>query len=41
MKFYKSRMMARLKKENLLDQVTDEIQEIMDDLDGQEATESC
>lgn len=41
MKFYKERMIARLTKEGLADQITPEIIAIMDNLDGQEATASC
>ena len=41
MKFYKSLMMERLEKEGRIDQVNEEIEGIMDNLDGCEASESC
>jgi hypothetical protein len=41
MKFSKSRMIQRLTEEGRADQITDEILEIMDDLDGRDADASC
>ena len=41
MKFSKDLMVARLTREGLADQITDEIEAIMDNLDGQEASASC
>ncbi len=41
MKFSKAKMMARIEKAGMLDMVDDEAREIMDNLDGQEATASC
>ena len=41
MKFRKDLMIARLTKEGLGSQITQEIIEIMDNLDGQDASESC
>ena len=40
-KFSKARMIKRLKEEGRADKITDEIVEIMDNLDGQEASDSC
>lgn len=41
MVFKKERMIARLEKEGRTDQITDVIDKIMDNLDGQPATTSC
>lgn len=41
MKFSKQKMIERLMKEGKGDQITAEIEEIMNDLDGQEVTEQC
>lgn len=41
MVFYKSMMIERIKKEGRFELITPDITEIMDDLDGHEATENC
>lgn len=41
MVFKKERMVARLEREGRADLIDDEIRQIMDDLDGQEASTSC
>lgn len=41
MRFKKKLMIARLKKEGLSDKITPEIEKIMNNLDGCEATSSC
>ena len=41
MVFKKKRMVMRLTEEGRADMITPEIEAIMDDLDGQEASESC
>lgn len=41
MKFSKQMMIDRLTKEGRADQITESIIAIMDNLDGQEATENC
>lgn len=40
-RFSKEKMISRLKREGLADQITPDIEKIMDNLDGQEATSSC
>lgn len=40
-RFSKELMLKRLEEQGMLDQVDDDIIKIMDDLDGQEVTESC
>lgn len=40
-KFSKRLMMERLKRHGMADQITPEIEAIMDNLDGQPATTSC
>ena len=41
MKFSKKRMIQRLTREGKTDKITPDIETIMDNLDGQEATASC
>ena len=41
MKFSKQKMIERLTREGKADQIDDEIEAIMDNLDGQEASSSC
>jgi hypothetical protein len=41
MKFRKQKMIDRLTQEGKADQITKEIEEIMDDLDGQEVDTQC
>ena len=41
MKFSKDKMVARLTKAGLADQITPDVIKIMDNLNGQQATASC
>lgn len=41
MKFYKDLMIERVTKEGKADMITPDVIKIMDNLDGQEASESC
>lgn len=41
MKFSKAKMLARLEREGLIDQVDEEIEEILNKLDGKEVNTYC